>query len=78
MPHKSLIGQLVRFRAKGNYPEFHGAVGLVVSHNKPLHVRVRWIKPVHYAVDSEHYKYHGPATVSDFGLDRLDILKGDK
>ena len=72
--HKKLIGALVRFKPAGNYAEFHDAVGMVISHNKPYHVRVRWIKPVHYATDSDHYKLHGPATVSDFGLDRFEVI----
>ena len=72
--HTSLVGALVRFRPEGNYSEFHNAVGMVISHNKPLHVRVKWVKPVHYAVSSDHYKLYGPATVSDFGIDRLEIV----
>ena len=72
--HHSLVGSLVRFKPVGNYHEFHNAVGMVTSHNKPLHVRVKWVKPVHYAIDSEHYKFHGPATVSDFGVDRVEVI----
>jgi hypothetical protein len=72
--HKKLIGSLVRFLPVGDYPEFHNAIGMVMSHNKPLYVRVKWIKPVHYAVGSEHYKLYGPATVSDFGLDRFEVI----
>ena len=72
--HKKLIGALVRFLPVGNYHEFHNAVGMVISHNKPLHVRIKWVKPVHYAVSSDHYKLYGPATVSDFGIDRLEIV----
>ena len=72
--HKKLIGHLVRFKAEGNYPEFHDAIGMVISHNKPEHVRIKWIKPVHYAVHTDHYKHHGPAKVSDFGLERLEVV----
>ena len=72
--HKKLIGALVRFLPAGNYREFHNAVGMVTSHNKPSHVRVKWVKPVHYAVDSDHYRFHGPATVSDFGIDRFEVV----
>ena len=74
MKHKSLIGSLLRFKPEGNYPEFHEAIGMVISHNKPTAVRVRWIKPVHYAVHSDHYKRYGPATISDFGLERFDVV----
>lgn len=69
-----LIGALVRFRPEGTYQDFHNAVGLVISNNKPSHVRVRWLKPVHYAVASEHYIHYGPTNVSDFGLDRFEII----
>jgi len=74
--HRSLIGSLVQFKPEGNYHEFHNAVGMVTSHNNPLHVRVKWLKPVHYAIHSDHYKRYGPATVSDFGLERLKIVSG--
>ena len=74
---KSLVGSLVRFKPEGNYHEFHNAVGLVVSNNKPSHVRVRWIKPVHYAVGSEHYIHYGPAKYSDFAVDRFEVIGSD-
>ncbi len=72
--YKSLVGSLLRFRCEGNYPEFHGAIGMVIKHSKPWSVRVRWVKPVHYATHTEHYKFHGPATVSDFELTRFEII----
>ena len=72
--HKKLIGALVRFKPVGNYSEFYNAVGIVISHNKPSHVRVRWLKPVHYATASQHYIHYGPTRVSDFELDRFDII----
>ncbi len=69
-----MIGTLLRFKAVGNYPEFHNAVGMVIRQSNPGHVRVKWIKPVHYAVHSTHYQLYGPATVSDFSLDRFEII----
>ncbi len=72
--HNKLIGRLVKFKSEGNYSEFHNAIGLVTSHNKPDHVRVQWIKPVHYAVESDHYIHFGPTKVSDFELARFEVL----
>jgi hypothetical protein len=73
-----MIGSLLRFKPEGNYPEFHNAVGMVLQHSLnhwfEEHVRVKWVQPVHYAVDSDHYKLYGPATVSDFSLDRFEII----
>ena len=74
---KSLVGSLVRFKAEGNYHEFHNAVGLVVSNNKPSYVRVRWIKPVHYAVASQHYIHYGPTKYSDFEVSRFEVIGDD-
>ena len=69
-----MIGTLLRFKPEGNYPEFHNAVGMVIQQSHIGHVRVKWIKPVHYAVGSAHYKLYGPAKVSDFSLDRFEII----
>ena len=69
-----MIGTLLRFKPEGNYPEFHIAVGMVIQQSHIGHVRVKWIKPVHYAVGSEHYKRYGPTVVSDFSLVRFEII----
>ena len=71
---KNFIGSLVQFKAEGNYLEFHNAIGMVISQNKPSHVRVRWIKPVHYAKHTARYKIYGPATVSDFAIHRFEVI----
>jgi len=41
-----MIGRLVKFVDRdGRYPEFDGAIGLVVSENKG-HIAVTWIYPI--------------------------------
>ena len=41
-----MVGRLVRFvDYDGRYPEFEGAVGLVIRENK-RHLAVQWIQPI--------------------------------
>jgi len=53
-----MIGRLVKFVDRdGRYPEFDGAIGLVVHENKG-HVTVTWIEPIgtkQVAVKGSHF-----------------------
>ena len=69
------VGELVRFKSCGDYKQFHGHVGLVVSTEeavisgtgkRTLHLAVKWLKPVLYD--------NRIATKSHFNADRYEVL----